>query len=124
VKNSNNKLLLGKNAESMAIAYLQTLGYSIIGRNFTIKGGEIDIIAFDRNEGGTLVFVEVKYRKSNFYGEPYESVDYHKQERLRRAAFEYISRHGENIAEDTNFRFDVISISKNGKIKYFKNAFV
>lgn len=58
---------LGQEGEKIAIKYLQRLGYTIIEQNFRCKSGEIDIIAKEKEQ---IIFIEVKTRTSNRYGEP------------------------------------------------------
>ncbi|MFA6005127.1 MAG: YraN family protein [Patescibacteria group bacterium] len=72
---------IGRQGEDIATSYLIDKGYVIIERNFKVNLGEIDIIAKHR---GFLVFVEVKYRTSLYYGEPYEAVNIRKLSKLRR----------------------------------------
>ena len=67
------KKALGQEGEKIAIKYLQRLGYTIIEENFRCKSGEIDIIAKEDNE---IIFIEVKTRTSNRYGEPIEAKTY------------------------------------------------
>lgn len=63
---------IGYKAEKIASDFLESLGYSIIQKNFHFgKYGEIDIICDDNN---TLVFVEVKYRNTSNYGTPESSI--------------------------------------------------
>ena len=92
---------IGNFGEDAACRYLENNGISVIKRNFYCRGGEIDIIAKD---GDTIVFVEVKTRKSNLYGTPGEFVDYRKQEKIAETALYYL---GNN---DTDMRFDVIEV--------------
>lgn len=70
---------LGNKGEDYAVKLLKKEHYKIIERNFTVRGGEIDIIASD---SGTLVFVEVKMRKNSDYGTPGEFVTFGKQKSL------------------------------------------
>lgn len=93
----------GTQYEEMACAYLTQLGYHIIERNFSCRFGEIDIIARD---GQTLVFVEVKYRKSAAYGHPFAQITPAKQNRLRMTANVYLSR----FTQECDCRFDGIGI--------------
>ena len=72
---------IGDFGEKAAEDYLVEMDYLILERNYRLKFGEIDIIA--ARDGG-LVFVEVKTRKSNLFGEPSEYVDRKKQERVRK----------------------------------------
>jgi len=62
---------LGNLGENLALKYLKNKGYKFIERNFRSKFGEIDLIFQDKE---TLVFVEVKTRFSQSYGDPEEAV--------------------------------------------------
>lgn len=95
---------VGNKGEEIACNYLKKLGYKIIERNFRIRGGEIDIVAKDKND---LVFVEVKARWSHKYGLPIEAVTPWKLKALFKTALFYIQKikWGEKP-----YRFDVISI--------------
>jgi putative endonuclease len=117
---------LGKTGEKLAESYLQTRGYTIIVHNYRLRLGEIDIIADD---GGTLVFVEVKTRVGTRFGPPFESVTLHKQRQMSKVALEYIGRHG---LADRKARFDVVGVlfpagetspSRPPKIEVLKDAF-
>ena len=92
---------IGDFGEKAAEDYLVEMDYLILERNYRLKFGEIDIIA--AKDGG-LVFVEVKTRKSNLFGEPSEYVDRKKQERVKKAAMVYAD------VENTDMRFDVIEV--------------
>ena len=105
--------------EQKAAQYLESRGYRILEKNFTIRGGEIDLIA--RDPSGDLVFAEVKYRARAMYGNPLESVDYHKQQRLLHAARVYLYRQG--YPPDTPCRFDVLSMVGQEPVEHLKNAF-
>ena len=110
---------LGEKGEQRAKIYLENLGYKIIAINWRERKFEIDIIAIDKSE---LVFVEVKTRSTDVFGEPEEAVTSKKQEHLIKGADFYIQ---ENEV-DYESRFDVVSIILNSnqeKIKHFKNAF-
>ncbi len=83
--------------------------------------GEIDIVA---EEGNTLVFVEVKTRKSEQFGSAAGAVNFYKQEKLKQLANCYLSF---RKIKDKNCRFDVITImlgegNKINKIDLIKNA--
>jgi len=110
----------GKLGEDIAAEYLRQNGYEIIEQNYYYNHGEIDIVAKD---GTTLVFVEVKSRRSTKFGEPEESVTPKKQELLRRTAEGYVLKR--NIGE-INCRFDVVSIvfgKGTSECKILKNCF-
>lgn len=88
----------------MARKHLEKLGYSILETNFRCREGEIDIVA---REGGCLVFVEVKTRRSRTFGTPEESITPLKQERLVQLAEAYLQER-EGLPED--WRIDVVTI--------------
>ena len=95
---------LGQWGEDLAAAYLQGKGYQIVERDWKSGRRDIDIIA--RNEAGTIVFVEVKTRRSGVFGEPEESIDFRKLQSLQLAINHYIKSHRIN----GKVRFDIISI--------------
>jgi len=74
-------LSLGERGEKYAARYLRRLGYKILFTRHRQRYGEIDILAV---EGQTVVFVEVKTRRSKEKGRPAEAVDTHRQARLTR----------------------------------------
>jgi putative endonuclease len=111
---------LGNRGEAWAARQLRRQGYRVVARNFRAAGAEIDLVAFD---GATLVFIEVKLRRSLGAGSPGEAVTFHKQRRLRRAAAIFADRRG--LAERP-MRFDVMGISRSGRRWQFdliKDAF-
>ena len=110
----------GNEGERATTSYLTERGYHILERNFRCRGGEVDIIALD---GATLVFVEVKLRRSLARGAPIEAVTPVKQSRVRKAAQVYLSYSGRVF---TRVRFDVVAVTKSGKntdITHLKAAF-
>jgi len=113
-------LPLGRRGERAAEKYLRRNGYRIVARNFRAAGAEIDLVAMD---GETLVFVEVKTRRSRIAGAPEEAVDERKQTRMRRAAEVFARRYRENEIE---MRFDIAAVDASGKrleIELLRNAF-
>lgn len=112
-----NKRRIGSEQEKYGIEYLIKQGYTIIETNFFCRSGEIDIIARHK---GYLVFIEVKYRATNRFGNPEEAVNGRKQQHIIRAARFYLLRHG--YSEETPCRFDVVVIL--GKeIRVIEDAF-
>ncbi|HLD87952.1 MAG TPA: YraN family protein [Candidatus Omnitrophota bacterium] len=113
---------LGRWGEERAAEFLKAKGYCILERNYKNKIGEIDIVVSD---GKTLVFVEVKTRRSLAYGPPYDSVTRHKQTKIARVALSYLKYRFGTV--DVNARFDVISIvrdeSGGARIEHIRNAF-
>jgi putative endonuclease len=110
----------GRRSERLAERHLRWRGYRILARNFRAAGAEIDLVALD---GETLVFVEVKARRSTVAGAPAEAVDERKQRRLRRAAAIFTAR---RRADGRPMRFDVVAISGEGRsrtLEHLRNAF-
>lgn len=107
----------GALGEEMAIQTLTSKGYRIIERNHRNKLGEIDIVA---EEGGCLVFIEVKKRNTSRFGEAICAVDERKKRHLTKAALFYMKMHD---CFGRRVRFDVIGIDS-GQTKLVKNAFL
>ncbi len=111
----------GRAAESLVSAYIENEGMRVEARNFRRRGGEIDIVARD---GGTLVFVEVRFREAAAYGAPEETVSPGKRRRIvsaARASLSTISPTGWKEA-----RFDVAAVEGSGPdavVRYYRNAF-
>jgi len=104
----------------MAAAYLQEAGYQILERNYRCPFGEIDIIA---REDDTLVFVEVKSRRSENFGLPQLAVGPEKQRRISKTSLYYLQSHR---LDASNVRFDVVAIllrPNNPSIELIKDAF-
>ena len=112
---------LGKSGEDAAVRYLRSKKFKIIERNFRFLRGEIDIIALDKK---TLVFFEVKSRKSKEFGPPEEAVTPSKQRQIKRVAQGFLAQ---NNLQDAECRFDVLSLCFNEKndyqIDHLKDAF-
>ena len=99
-----NKNELGKYGEQVASNYLQKQGYKIleINKRFS-RFCEIDIIALDKN---TLVFCEVKTRKTNVCGSPLEAITKSKYQNIKKGIFFYLQEN----SNYKKFRIDAISI--------------
>ncbi len=121
--NPSNHRKIGDAGEAQAIAFLENLGYNILQQNFCIRGGEIDIIAKDKD---TYIFVEVKTRHQGRFGTPEESISPTKLKFIQKSISLYFAQ--KNLSEfDTDFRIDLIAIEnthKDQKIRHYKNAFV
>ena len=118
MKSDNKKT--GKIGEDIAIDFLKKKGYKIIERNYRCVFGEVDIVARDRND---IVFVEVKSRRSEYFGDPTDAVDFNKQKKISKIALNYMN---EKRLDNHDARFDVIAIklSPNGNtVKLIENAF-
>src|SRR3989344_2498952 len=100
-----NNRSTGNFGEELACKFLQKQGYKILERNFRIRGGELDIVAKDKN--GDIVFVEVKARNTHEYGDPAESISPWKIRFLIRAVQFYLLK---NNLIDKPYRIDAIII--------------
>jgi putative endonuclease len=112
----------GKLGEDIATTQLWHQGYAILARRYRTRFGEIDIVAQD---GGTVVFVEVKARRSDRFGSAAQSVTPWKQRRIAAMALDYLACVGR--LEDP-CRFDVVAIDGIGSgdvsIRHIKEAFL
>jgi putative endonuclease len=112
-----------RKGEDAAIAYLERIGLTIERRNWRTAAGEIDIVARD---GGELVFVEVKTRRSERAGTAEEAVSPAKQRRVVRLAQAYLREAREPA--NTPVRFDAIAIKVIGPdralLRHYRAAFV
>ncbi len=95
---------MGQFGEQKAAEMLLRSGYSIIERNYRCGAGEIDIVAKTER---TLIFVEVKSRRSDMFGTPAEAVTKKKRDHIRKVAMYYIKTHDIDF---TDVRFDVIEV--------------
>ena len=112
---------LGDNSEAMAQNYLEQRGYRLVQKNFRCKTGEIDLIM---QKGDMLIFAEVRSRTSSRYGEPLETVNKTKQDKIKKTAAYYLYTHPK-LAE-CYCRFDVLSvlwINGTAQITWIEDAF-
>jgi len=111
----------GMLGEKLARDFLGKNGYNILETNYRCPGGEIDIIA---RQEDTLVFIEVRTKKSRQFGTPEESITPTKMERLRTVAAHY----GQNRSNlPASWRIDVVAIQmdsrgKVSRIEIIENA--
>ncbi len=109
-------LLMGRRGERIACRFLLRQGFDVLARRYRGRSGELDIIALEQE---TLVFIEVKTRSSREFGEPWEFVDWQKQQILRRTAEDFIANY--DLGQYA-YRFDIVSVT--GKdAELFRNAF-
>jgi len=117
---TQERLSLGKMGEDLAVVQLRALKYKIIERNFKCALGEIDIIAREKD---TLVFVEVKTRRTRDFEGPAAAVNQRKQRQLSRVALTYLNQ--KKLAE-LPARFDVVAVElipPAPRIEVIRNAF-
>ncbi len=114
----------GQHAEQACCDYLKQQGLKLLDKNYQGRRGELDLVMKDNN---TVVFIEVRFRKSNTFGSALESVTASKQEKLRMTAEQYLQQE----TRLTDGRFDVVAMSEksqnNGSevytFEWIKNAF-
>lgn len=111
---------IGDIGEDYVCGYLKENGYEILCRNFTIRGGEIDIVAA---QGNKIAFVEVKTRKVGALTSGEAAITYTKRQRLIKTAQAYLRKH----AVKAFCRFDVAVVHHDGGrvvyFKYYRSAF-
>src|SRR3981189_3406676 len=107
----------GDRAEKIAAGYLQRKGLALIESRYRCRWGEIDLILRDRD---TLVFAEVRLRRSKAFGSAAESVDRRKQARIIATARHYLAG-----ARETACRFDVVLLERiePPRIEWIRDAF-
>ena len=113
-------LRTGLLGEELAAVYLKHAGYQIVEKNYRCPLGEVDIVARD---GESLVFVEVKSRRSDKFGVPQLAVGAKKQEKLSKIALYYLK---EKRLHGRQARFDVVAVrilSEGNRVELIKNAF-
>ncbi len=115
-----NNRIIGNKGELLAKELLVAKGYEILDRNFNCPYGEADIIA---RTDDTVIFAEVKFRRSTKFGYPREAVTIRKQDKLRLTAEYYLQ---EKNLINVDIRFDVIEILQTGNkitTEHLENAF-
>lgn len=113
-------LELGKKGEEIAVEFLKGKGYLILETNWRHRRAEVDIIAKD---GEILVFVEVKTRSTQLWGQPELAVTPKKERLMVDASGVYM----EQINHQWEVRFDIVSVivinEGQEEITHFKDAF-
>lgn len=111
----------GNYGEKLALRYLLEQGLTLVEQNISSRFGEIDILMRDSQE---WVFIEVRYRKSQYHGGGLESVNISKQRKLIRTAERYMQTHYKTHFDSC--RFDMIEISgeiESPVINWIQDAF-
>lgn len=113
---------VGDDGEGWALAHLLRQGLKLVQRNYRVaggphaRGGEVDLILRDRD--GTLVFVEVRSRRTPTHGGAAGSIGTSKRRRLLYAARRYVMA----FASPPPCRFDVVAI-EGGRLEWLQAAF-
>jgi putative endonuclease len=98
------RIRTGKRGEDLAVVHLQQLGYRILERNYRCPLGEIDIVAKDKD---TIVFVEVKSRRTEEFGDPELAVGKTKQRKMTLVSLYYLAQKKDSPVQA---RFDVVAV--------------
>jgi len=106
----------GDQNEKIASNYLRSQGLTLLTSNYHSRYGEIDLIMQDKD---TLVFVEVRYRRSNKFGGAAMSITPGKQRKIALTAMQFLQK---NNKTDQHCRFDVVAISEQ-ETQWIKSAF-
>jgi putative endonuclease len=116
----NASLSTGAAYEALAARHLESQGLHMLARNVRSRGGELDLVA---EHGRTLVFVEVRFRADDEFGDAAASVDRYKQRRLVRAAQLFLSRNP-TLAQRP-CRFDLVAIDGHAppRLEWLRDAF-
>lgn len=112
---------VGRQGENIAVEAIERLGYRVLHRNYRNRAGELDIIAVDES---TLVFIEVKTRRSNVAGTPEEAITARKRRQISRAAAMFLNS---VTVSAKHTRFDVIAVELSDVdhpvVRHITNAF-
>jgi len=118
VSHDPRKIVQGRGGEEVAARHLEERGVVIVERNVRYRDGEIDLVA---REGTTLLFVEVKRRRTQEFGSPEEAVGPRKRARVIRAARRWLARAPRGARE---VRFDVVAIQDEPpRVDWIRGAF-
>ena len=107
---------LGYKGEEPAAQFLRSKGYEIVQTNFTVRGGEVDLVALVH---GVIVFVEVKTRTGVGFGDGDESMTRQKKMRLKRTIKRYLHQRADS--NDADFRVDLVEIQLDALSNKLKN---
>ncbi|TVQ87576.1 MAG: YraN family protein [Chromatiaceae bacterium] len=113
---SHGRSAVGPAKERLARAWLEHQGLVHLDHNVRCRRGEVDLVMRD---GDTLVFVEVRFRRSESFGGAAASVDRRKQVRIAAAAAHYLQRHPTRLP----CRFDVLAIGADDQMHWIRHAF-
>jgi putative endonuclease len=92
-------------AETVAKRYLLQKGYALMAENYSIRGGEIDLIMQERD---TIIFIEVRQRAKETHGTAAESITPYKLQRLQKTALHFLM--DTFNTDDIAVRFDAVLI--------------
>jgi putative endonuclease len=109
---SSQRAGLGRFAERLAVAHLESLGYVLVARNAQLRIGEIDVVAL---KDGQTVLVEVRARRGAEADDALFSLTVGKQRRMRLAAERFLALHPE-LPQEARIDFVAVALSPGGKV--------
>ncbi|KQP71492.1 hypothetical protein ASF40_06950 [Microbacterium sp. Leaf288] len=101
-----HKDVLGRAGEDRAARYFEAQGFTVLARNWRCRDGEIDLVVADRS---AVVIVEVKTRRDEGFGHPFEAIDARKRGRLWRLSIAWASAHRE-LVQGRRLRIDAVGL--------------
>ena len=101
-----HKDVLGRAGEDRAARYFEAQGFTVLARNWRCRDGEIDLVVADRS---AVVVVEVKTRRDEGFGHPFEAIDARKRGRLWRLSIAWASAHRE-LVQGRRLRIDAVGL--------------
>ena len=113
--------LQGAYVEQLVETHLKMQHFQSLDKNFRCRLGEIDLIGLHQNH---LVFVEVRFRRNTLFGGPAESVDYRKQQKLRKTAQFFLRKYPGYAKKACRFDVAAVTLEKGQYvIDWIRNAF-
>ncbi len=106
---SDTRRVVGDAGEEAVARWYERGGFEVLARNWRVREGELDLVA---RRADTIVFCEVKTRRDDRYGQPFEAVTARKQARIRGLAMQWLATVGEHADV---LRFDVASVRPDGR---------
>ncbi|HYD08775.1 MAG TPA: YraN family protein [Acidimicrobiales bacterium] len=107
----------GESGEALAAAWYEAAGYEVVARNWRCREGELDLVV---RRGRTIVFCEVKARRTTRFGTPGESITHEKKQRIRHLAARWLRE--ASGARPGEIRFDVAAVL-DGRVEVVQGAF-
>jgi putative endonuclease len=105
----NTRRVVGDAGEEAVARWYERAGFQVVARNWRVRAGELDVVA---RRADTVVFCEVKTRRGDAFGQPFEAVTARKQARIRGLAMQWLADTGEHADV---VRFDVASVRPDGR---------
>ena len=102
-----DKDVFGRAGEDRAARYFERLGFTVLARNWRCRAGEIDLVVAD---AASVVVVEVKTRRDEGFGHPFEAIDARKRARLWRLTAMWAAEH-RDLMQGRRLRIDAVGLT-------------